>query len=436
MRAKLILLSAFIAGTFGGALASGCQTYDFEPVAPLALAQTTVGDVIKAQSLKPNMMVLLDTSGSMTLPVDASDPDCQAPGAPPERPLCGDTGNPPCNVNLCPTRWSELRSAMAAFLSTSGAIARMGLTTYPGTTNQCASSSSVRIAIPDVEDTNTAALQSTADQISDVILSIPLDGAGGPIGGTPTSFSLRFVGEQPALHAENREDFVLLLTDGLPNCNGENPNGGDAEKCRCTQSQCPATLPPLLCLDKDESVSAVNQLRNERDVRTIVIGFGADFSEDPDEDPDDPAVQLRRAGRETLNAMAEAGGFARSCANDPNACGAGDTCDPSTNLCARRFYLAANQQELAQALQDIINRVGSRDICLLALEPNQLPRDKDGNLDPKLIVVYVDDVPTPSEGTWDLTDQGVRFKGATCDRIKASTEANPIKLEARAVRIP
>ncbi len=107
MRAKLTLLSAFVVGIFGGALASGCQTYDFEPVEPFALAQTTIAEVVRAKSLKPNMMLLLDTSGSMTLPSDSTDPDCRDPNAPvPTRPLCGEPGNIPCDVNKCSTRWS------------------------------------------------------------------------------------------------------------------------------------------------------------------------------------------------------------------------------------------------------------------------------------------------------------------------------------------
>jgi hypothetical protein len=43
-------------------LATGCQTYDFEPVEPLAVAQTTESRSIKARAPKPNLMLLVDTS--------------------------------------------------------------------------------------------------------------------------------------------------------------------------------------------------------------------------------------------------------------------------------------------------------------------------------------------------------------------------------------
>ena len=197
MRAKLNLLSAFAVGIVGGVIASACQTYDFEPVEPLALAQTTVGDVIRAKALKPNLMVLLDTSGSMTLPVNAANPACKDPAGTAPNDLCGQPGNINCDVSKCPTRWSELRSAMSTFLTSSGSIARMGLTTYPASTGttatQCNASSAVRIAIPQVEDTDTTSLQSAATQISNEILNKPINGQGGQAGGTPTSTSLKFV---------------------------------------------------------------------------------------------------------------------------------------------------------------------------------------------------------------------------------------------------
>jgi hypothetical protein len=339
------------------------------------------------------------------------------PSRAPPNDICGLPRDTPCNVNVCPTRWSELRSAMSTFLTSSGSIARMGLTTYPASTGttatQCNASSAVRIAIPQVEDTDTTSLQSAATQISNEILNKPINGQGGPAGGTPTSTSLKFVSTLSELQGTDRDDFVLLLTDGLPNCNSSNPNAGDPVACRCTQTTCGTS--PLGCLDKDESVKAVTELRTQKEIRTIVIGFGAETA--------------AGAGPETLNAMAEAGGFARSCVSDDTACGAGDTCDPVTKLCGRRFYQAANQTELATALAQIINKIGDTNPCLLALDATQMPSS------PSLIVVYVNDAPVESgPNTWELTGNGVEFKGDTCNRILSSTNTNPIKLEVRAIQ--
>ncbi|WP_225414110.1 adventurous gliding motility lipoprotein CglB [Stigmatella hybrida] len=428
MRAKLSLLSAFAAGLVGGAAVSGCQTYDFEPVAPLALAQTTVGDTVTAQALKPNLMVLLDTSGSMTLPVNTRDPDCfRANSTPsPDDDYCGQTPATACNTAVCPTRWSELQGAMSRFLSENGSVARMGLTTYPGpaagaNSLRCEASSVVNKTIPQSDD--DPSLQAAASGIQSVILGIPNAGTNAPSGGTPTSLSLQFVGQQPDVQATDRDNFVLLLTDGLPNCNPENANSGtNVDACQCTLANigantgCQGDYVRRGCLDKDASVVAVEDLK-KKGIRTIVVGFGAETA--------------TGNGPATLNAMATAGDFARSCRDDPNACGAGDTCDATTKLCGRRFYQAANQEELANALKEIIDLVGSKDICLLALAPEQLPTDNNANL----VVVYVNDQITASGAdTWSLTDKGVQFAGATCERIKNSTPANPIKLEVRAVQ--
>ena len=55
-----------------GLLGLGCMTYDFQPVQPLAIAQTRTGGVIRAKKLKPNLMLLVDKSGSMN---DGTDPN-------------------------------------------------------------------------------------------------------------------------------------------------------------------------------------------------------------------------------------------------------------------------------------------------------------------------------------------------------------------------
>src|SRR4051812_4145013 len=100
-------------------LAGSCQTYDFERVVPLAVAQTTDKTIVASKRLKPNVMLLVDNSGSMLFPSDASDPDCTVGGV-----LCGNAATA-CPAS-CPTRVSELKNAMGAFLQTSGTIARLG----------------------------------------------------------------------------------------------------------------------------------------------------------------------------------------------------------------------------------------------------------------------------------------------------------------------
>jgi hypothetical protein len=425
MRAKLNLLSlsALALGALAGVV-TGCQSYDFEPVEPLAIAQTTVEETITALSSKPNIMLLVDISGSMTLPVRPDEPTCMVRDSQGATVLCGYENG--CPTTTCPTRWTELQGAVPQFLTNSGPYVRFALTTYPEASTgsgvaACTKPtvSSVRKGLPVVED--DASLLEHANSINTLIQAIPNKGTGQPVGGTPTSGSLTFVGSLDGLKDPDRKNFVILLTDGLPNCNEANEFSGAENplQCKCTiaNNGCGTAGVPFErrgCLDTNESVKAVQALKDSG-VTTIVIGFGAETASG-----DGPAV---------LQAMAAAGGFARSCADDPDACGRNDTCIAATGLCSRTFYQAGNQEELADALERISKEVVNPEPCLIPLKGPQLPSNS------KLIVVYVEDERLqPGDGTWSLTDNGVLFNGATCDRIKNSRPEDPIKIEIRAIR--
>ena len=436
MRAKSTPLSALLAGIVGGALMAGCQTYDFEPVDPLAIAQTTKETVIAARRSKPDVMLLVDTSASMTLPVN---PELTVNG----QKVCylkDSAGGPdylcrdefPCNTSVCPTRWSELQGAMGPFLSESGKLVRFGLTTYPAppTSNPgepswvqlcapAAAGESVRLPIPTGLDSDEQ-LQVHANSLNTILQEIPNSGAKRPTGGTPTGGSLRFTASLLTGDPEERDQIIILLTDGLPNCNEFNEyNGGQPEQCRCTleaKSQCVEPKSPYYqrgCLDKNSSVAAVQELK-ERKISTIVIGFGAETSAG-----DGPSV---------LNEMANAGGFARKCQADVD-CGAGDTCNLNTQLCGRAFYQAGNREELASALKKISEQLATTDPCFIKLDPSQLPSDN------QLIVVYINGERTlQGPDTWTLGEAGVTFTGNTCARLEASRPEDPVKVEVRAIR--
>ena len=393
---------------------AGCQTYDFEPVVPLAVAQTTQAKTIVAKQQKPNMMILLDKSGSMAAPIDSTNPNCPAASCP----------GASCPAN-CPTRISELRSAMNTFLSANGNVARMGLTAYP-TDPTCGASSSVRIDVSSSNDVDTE-LQATATQINQAIQAIGITDSQPPGstnevgGGTPTGPSLNFLGTYTALQDPNRSDFILLLTDGLPNCNPSNSNNClNAGACKCTTSSCgtdtSAPFCTLGCLDQGGAVTAVNDLRT-KDIRTIVVGFGADTGAG-----DGPLV---------LNAMAEAGGFARGCPMGTNAeCGSNNTCDQATKLCNKKFYQASNGAELAAALADISNLIKNTNICEFRLEA--APTDE------RFISVIIDgtNLTRDDTSTWTYTAVGgekVIILGKYCDDLRNSTTQNPVKVEIRVV---
>jgi von Willebrand factor type A domain len=381
MRAKLTILSALAVGMTAGLIA-GCQTYDFEPVDPLALGQTTVLRTVEAKNVKPNMMLLVDTSLSM---------------------------NDPASAGSSTTRWTELKGAMNAFLSANGSKARFGLTNYPAD-NVCAPAgqTQVRFDIPtNIPDTDVAGLQARANAINAKLAELT------PVGGTPTSESVRFVGALPSLNEANRGDFIILLTDGLPNCNPENPVSGetDAAACQCTVTASACTEAPpagatdfrrLGCLDRTVSAQRIAELKSSKEIGTLVIGFGALLS--------------GGTATDTLNDMAEAGGYAQPCAP-------GETCT--------KFYRAANQAELTAALEKIINRFEVRP-CLVGLTPDQMPSDS------RLLVVKITDsagTRTATQGTeYNITAEGVEFIGATCASIESSTTENPVTLEVFAVQ--
>lgn len=391
--------------------ATACQTYDFEPVTPIAITQTTQTRNVVARNLKPNLMILVDKSGSMNAPLNAA------------QPTCGNCSGSSCPAT-CPTRISELRTAMNQFLTTSATVARMGLAFFPnedpafsptgcGPTRDIA----VQLPAPSTSDTDTTPLTMNAAQVNMRIQSL---GSGIPVtGGTPTGGSLSFLGSYAGLldDKDNRQDFVLLLTDGLPNCNPANPlscssmPAPPANLCtlgnNCVGQYCRAGF-----LDKDGVVTAVQQLRS-RNVSTIVVGFGADFAS---------AEAL-----DVLNSMAEVGGFGRKCPNGTNQeCGSNNTCLPS-KFCQKQFYAAANATELAQALADIQNLIGNGDPCNFSLS-DKPPDDR------FLAVIINGQTTTKGPNTWAYLPSGaVQFQGQLCDRVKASTTAEPLKVEFRIV---
>lgn len=392
-------------------LLAGCTTYDFQPVTPFAVSQSHDFRRITAQALKPNVMLVIDKSGSMATPVDPSLPSCGG---------CGPTS--PCPAT-CPTRISELRSAMSTFLSRSGQNARLGMTFFP-TDAACGSPVAVDVSLPTPtpnDASDSAPLIAQAQAIDSRIQVVT------PTGGTPTAEALRFVGALPGLRdrSDNRDDLIILLTDGLPNCNEANPHqactcdasvcgscgsgvcAAQQTACRCTLGQtCTAQNCARGCLD-DEAVVQITRQNRDAFIKTIVVGFGADTATG-----DAPQV---------LNAIAEAGAYPRACPNGTDAeCGTGNRC-LAGGVCEKRFFQAANAAELADILEHIVRPPQSCTFVLLEAPPR-----------PEYLSVEVDGQHVDSGATtWTYASGAVTFTGALCDRILASSVANPVDIEFR-----
>jgi len=409
MKARSFLVTAFVVLT-------ACQTYDFEPVKPLAATQHLQETDLTATPLPPNIMLLLDKSGSMK-----------------ERIVCT---SPPC-----PTRIAELRDAMKEFLEQSRAfdpdpgngnsdkkdlrpLGRFGLTLYP-TNEEC--NGPTGFEYPLVTSDNEAALQARIDEIQKYIYE-ELDETKNPDmirGGTPTAAALEYLlnntpeFKQDDLPKEQkRNNYILLLTDGLPNCDTEAsreecPQG----ECICTlfyvtptppqkeeegtctplgRTRCPAGRGELNCLVERKTVRVIRQLA-EQGVQTVVIGFGAELT--------------GGLAHNVLNEMAKAGSDFRKCSQSSN-----------PNCVA--YYPAGNRNDLIKALADI-SKVLVQDPCEFKLTGTPSS--------PELLVVYVGNKriePGPNTYVYSKDNNTVYFHedGELCSRLKASTPTNPVNV--------
>lgn len=417
MKNKILL--AFLVGGLAG-VAAGCQTYDFEPVEPLAIAQTTQSKSVAGRQLKPNLFLLIDKSGSMNFAANDQIAPCT--------PNCNTSGNPACAPG-CKTRMQELKTAMNTFLTNppdAGTVAWMGMAIFPtavaggnGQVDACGATGSADIRVqldPQPTDAETD-LKAAATAVNNQVQTLV---AGG---GTPTGDSITFLSGYAPLLDPNpklvREDFILLLTDGLPNCNASNMNDcNNAAACKCTlvpaTSCTPASFCKQGCLDRDNSAAQITKIRKEHKIRTIVIGFGADTASGD--------------GPDTLNAMAEAGGFPRPCKNGDVDCGGGaGSCNTTSQTCYRAFYQASSAGELASVLADISKALDPGGICNYTLEA--VPSD------PRFLAVIIDgkNEPGNSPDTWTYSAGKVSFTGALCAKVTAATPNAPVKVEFRIV---
>lgn len=385
----------------------GCVTYDFEPVEPFAVEQTTVPVTVSFRTDKPDLFLVVDKSGSMNFGVDA--PGCSCP-------------NGGCPAN-CPTRWTELKAAMGPFLTSQGSNAHFGMVPFPPVDSAvCGGAVVSDIANYGVEvdrsaDSNVTAMQASADAVMAKINGITV-----PVGGTPTGATMGALVNYSKMvdDKSGRPHYALLLTDGLPNCN----NANNASTCTCTSSASPCSAAGNnLCLDDDPTAAEIAKLNNAG-VKTIVLGFGTETNSG--------------LGPATLQKLALAGGFQHRCANDSD-CGAGDTCSIATTgticgvpvrTCNRGYFQAGNTAELATALDIIRNSLAVCDPCTYTLDTRPS--------NPAFLAVRMNgqSLPRNTADGWSYDEAANRIdiKGASCDQLRASTTSSPVKLEFRIVR--
>lgn len=187
---------------------------------------------IAASAVKPNVLLLIDRSCSMAEPSD-----------------CGEAS--------CPSKWQELL-ALSAYLREAKDLARLGAAFFPADGSACNAGTSLDVPLseaPNVDEQITNAARATR-----------------PGGQTPIAAALDAIGNLGVLEDPDRDNILLLLTDGRPTCG-----------CADRDPAC----------ERDVAVSAVERLvARSIHVDLDVIGFSASA----------------RDAQDTLTAMAQAAG--------------------------------------------------------------------------------------------------------------------------------
>jgi hypothetical protein len=273
-------------------------------------------------------------------------------------------------------KWVNVRTVVANLLLELGPSARFGVTVFPppgGT-----------VCAPGVE-VMPLRLGDSLGQTQAAFLAAT---AFSPQGGTPTSATFRALA--PRLAGSSVLTYVILATDGGPNCDS------DLAATSCSIDLCTSNtdqvrpdctvggphnccMPPygsgLGCLDHDASVRAVSGL-TAAGIKTYVMGI-------PGSAPYAPV----------LDDLARAGGTARP--NEP-------------------LYYRVDSADTA-ALGAALNEIAAQTMksCILTLE--QTPGD------PSKVNVYVDGAVIPSSGPngWSLQGRKITIEGVTCGSIQA-----------------
>ena len=175
---------------------------------------------IQYDSVRPNIMLLVDRSGSMAEPAD-------------------------CGEARCPSKWDEL-VGVGAYLNEVNRGAILGLSLFPSPDeNGCSVRPSVMVPLTDAPNAD--------ERIMDALLQTE------PGGSTPLTAALREMGRMGGLDDPDRDNILVILTDGHPNC-----------ECDRGDQSC----------ERVAAVDAVESLVNRvPDVHVYVIGFGSSAQE-------------------------------------------------------------------------------------------------------------------------------------------------------------
>lgn len=289
----------------------------------------------------PDVLIIQDKSGSM-----ANDDNDQG---------CGRTG---CGAN---SKWSQLTTALSNVITATDMTVNWGLK-YFSDNNVCDASNAPVVPVGPMNGT----------KVVNSIMGTQ------PGGNTPTRDAITYGTSYMAGVTDSNPKFLLLATDGLPNC----PSGCASMTGSASQS-CTMTDNP----NEDMAAEAAVLMAAMQGFNTFVIGIGNVSS----------AVN-------TLNQLAINGGEAQTGA-------------------ATSYYAATDEASLEAALNNIVGKVASCTVQLQGVPAGQTN-----------VAVSVNDssgkatqVPQSSTDGWsyvDNTDMAIQLNGSYCDGIKNGTYTN------------
>ncbi len=186
-------------------------------------------------------------------------------------------------------------------------------------------------------------------------------------GSTPTAATLRRAREYLRSAGTGHTKYVLLATDGVPNCNSTL----DGATCTCLDTETGCAGRPEACLDDTAAYQALDDLLADG-VRTYVLGMGSWMGGD----------------RDLMNRMAEHGGTGR-------------------------FYPAEDPSRILAAFEEIMGTIVVS--CRFDLSPGP-------EADPTQVNLHVGGEVIPRDPShtngWDYVDEDtVEFYGPVCDAI-------------------